>query len=91
MLFAEVIQPTETVIQASHVVVLSCCRDSLLHCNNRFREAAEVCLEDGQVEESILVKCAVSVMHGVIKVSMQAVEGRRIVPSLPCVKKASQT
>ena len=50
--------------------------DSLLYRGDSFPVAAKIGLENGKIKESILIEGTISVLHCVIKVAMEVIEGR---------------
>lgn len=57
--------------------------DGLLERGDGLSMAAKVRLQQGQVEQGVLVESAVSGLDRVVKVPMQMVERGRMVPGLP--------
>lgn len=83
------VQPAQAEIETPHILVLSSGGDGLLHGGDCFAVATEIGLEDREVEESILVKSTVAVVHGIVKVTVEIVKGRRVIASLPGIQKSS--
>lgn len=83
---AQVIQPAHAEAQAADVLILSGGRDGFVHRRNSFAEAAEICLKDSHVQKSVLVIAFIARLHGVVKVSVQVLEGVRVVAGSPCVE-----
>lgn len=73
--FAEVVKLAQTEVQTAHVLVSSGSRDRFLHCRHCFTVATKVGLKDREVQEGILVEGMVAVVHGIVKVTMEIVEG----------------
>lgn len=68
------IQPAETIVETRHVVVFSRCRYGLSHCSDGFRVTSKVCLKDCEIKQSILIECAVPIVHGVIEIAVEVIE-----------------
>lgn len=56
MCSTKLVQPTETVVEARHVMILPGRSNRFLHCCDCFRKASKVRLEDGKVQQSILIQ-----------------------------------
>lgn len=71
---AEVEEPIQRKVEARHVAVLAGGGDGLEHGVDGVWVAAEVCLQDGEVHEGVLVEEAVAGLHCVVEVAVEVVE-----------------
>ena len=82
----EVKEPRQCEGEAGDVAVLAGGVDGLLHGQDGFAVTAKVGLQDGQVEEGVLVEGAVALVHRIIEIAMQTVEGGQIVAGPPRIE-----
>lgn len=87
--FAEMVHPAHAKIEAMHIMRLPRNGYGLLHCRDSLAVGAKVGLQNGQVQQSVLVETAISIVHGIVKVPMQIVEGGGIVSGAPGVEESA--
>lgn len=83
MMDAKVVEEVESEIQAACVPLLAGSGDGLEHGGDGIFITAKVCLEDGQVQQGVVIVFAITVLHGVVEVPVKIVKGCWIVPGPP--------
>jgi hypothetical protein len=90
MKFPKMIQPTHAEIQAAHIPVLPSCSDRLPHGGDGFAIATKISLQDGKIQEGVLVEGTIPIVHSEVEVAVQALKRVRVIASAPGVEKSAK-
>jgi hypothetical protein len=85
-----VVEPVQAEVETMYILVFPCRCYGLIDGSNSFPETPEVSLKDSHMQQGILVVYPLSRLHCMIKVTMEIIESRRVIPSLPSIEEEDE-